>query len=99
MRTSREALMREVLVRWKYVVACAIVLLVVLTADARDAAPVRSATGGWTAADYRGGPRPARACAAAHHPVDPQVAGRDHPAASVTDRVESLYRRLECERY
>jgi hypothetical protein len=36
--------MREVLVRWKYVVACVIVLLVVLTADARDAAPVRSAT-------------------------------------------------------
>jgi hypothetical protein len=37
--------MREVLVRWKYVVACAIVLSVVLTADARDAAPVRSANG------------------------------------------------------
>jgi hypothetical protein len=37
--------MRKVLVRSKYVVACAIVLSVVLTADARDAAPVRSATG------------------------------------------------------
>jgi superfamily I DNA and RNA helicase len=37
--------MREMLVRSKYVIACAIVLSVVLTADARDAAPVRSATG------------------------------------------------------
>ena len=35
--------MREVLVRWRYVVACAVVLSVVLTADARDAAPVRTA--------------------------------------------------------
>jgi hypothetical protein len=37
--------MREVLVRSKDVIACAIVLSVVLTADARDGAPVRSATG------------------------------------------------------
>lgn len=34
--------MREVFVRWRYVVACAIVLSVVVTADARDAAPVRT---------------------------------------------------------
>ena len=35
--------MREVLVRWRYVVACAVVLSVVVTADARDAVPVRTA--------------------------------------------------------
>lgn len=35
--------MREVLVRWRYVVACAIVLSVVVSADARNAAPVRTA--------------------------------------------------------
>jgi hypothetical protein len=37
--------MRNVLVWSKDVVACVIVLSVVLTADARDAAPVRSASG------------------------------------------------------
>ena len=37
--------MREVLVRWRYVVACAVVLSVV-TADARGAAPVRKADAG-----------------------------------------------------
>lgn len=35
--------MREVLVRWRYVVACALVLSVVVTANARDAAPIRTA--------------------------------------------------------
>ena len=34
--------MREVLVKWRYIVAFAIVLSVVVTADARDAAPVRT---------------------------------------------------------
>ncbi len=35
--------MREVLMRWRYVVACAVVLSVVVAADAREAAPVRTA--------------------------------------------------------
>jgi len=35
--------MREVLVRWKYVVACTVVLSVVVTADARAAATARTA--------------------------------------------------------
>ena len=35
--------MREVLVRWRYVVTCAVVLSVVVTAGARDAAPARTA--------------------------------------------------------
>jgi hypothetical protein len=34
--------MRDVVVRWRYAVACAIVLSVVVTADARDAARVRT---------------------------------------------------------
>ena len=34
--------MRKVLVRWRYLVACAIVLSVVVTAHARDAALVRT---------------------------------------------------------
>lgn len=38
--------MREVLVRWRYVVACAVVLSVVGTADARDAALVRTPDAG-----------------------------------------------------
>jgi len=38
--------MRDVLVRWRYVVACAIVLSVVVTAGARDAAPVRTPDAG-----------------------------------------------------
>jgi hypothetical protein len=35
--------MRKVLVRWRHIVACAVVLSVVVTADARDGAPVRKA--------------------------------------------------------
>lgn len=35
--------MRELLVRWRYVVGCAIILSLVVTADARDKAPVRPA--------------------------------------------------------
>lgn len=37
--------MREALVRGRYVVACAIVLSAVVTADAREAAPARTADG------------------------------------------------------
>ncbi len=38
--------MHKVLVRWRYVVACAVVLSVVVAADARDAAAIRKADAG-----------------------------------------------------
>jgi len=54
--------MCEVLVRWRHVVACAVVLSFVVTADARDAAPARTA-------DAYAGPRIAAAEREPREPV------------------------------